>query len=228
MVSTYGNNQAIASQNHCAAWGRMHKPSGSYPGIVWMHGIGTTATYFLTSEDGLADKLTKDGRPVASCDPGQLWGNATAQGRVSSLRTYGQSTWGFAAGTVDLIGFSMGTAAVLNWAKANPTLVGKIALILPAVDVQDIHANNRGNHAATIATAWGGSAPSDANNPADNTADLSAFDHAIWYSTDDPVCVQSVVTTYGTAVGAEMHSLGAVGHTSTGINSDEVVDFFNA
>ncbi len=122
----------------------------------------------------------------------------------------------------------MGAAAALNWTKANPTLVQALALVIPAVDLQDIHANNRNGYAASIATAWGGGAPADANNPADNAASFTSFPILIAYSTSDPICTQASVEAFGTAVGAEMVNLGAVGHASTGLSAQTIIDFFNA
>lgn len=228
MVSTYGSNLAISGQTHAASWGRTFKPSTGARGVVAAYGVNSTALSYILDDPGLAERITEGAhRPVATFAHAALWGNSTAQGYIGNLRTYGQSNWGFSSGKVDLLGRSAGAAAALNWAKANPTLVNAIALLIPAVDLQDIDTNNRGSYSASIEAAWGGAVP-DASNPADNTASFTGFPIAIWRSTDDPVCVQSVVDPFASAVGATVHSLGAIGHSTSSLVPQEVADFFAA
>lgn len=230
MVSTYGSNQAISGQSHSASWSRLFKPSSASRGVVATFGVGSDAlTYVAAAVAGndLIQALTLAGRPIASFAHGALWGNSTAQGYIGNLRTYGQSNWGFASGKVDLLGLSAGAAATLNFAKANPTLVNSIALLLPAVDLQDIDTNNRGGYSASIQAAWGGAVP-DASNPADNYASFTGFPIEIWRSTDDPICTQAAVDAFATGVGATVHSLGAIGHTASTLDVQQVVDFFAA
>lgn len=229
MVTSYGVNQAILGQAHCRAASRLFK--GSASGLLYVPGNASTALTFIDDpvyRREIAEAFTLAGIPVASLGTSNLWGNSTIQGRIGALKTYAQSNWGFASGPINVFAVSAGVPASLLWAKANPTLVNKLALVLPAVDMQDIHDNNRGGFAAAIEAAWGGAAPTDANNPADLTADLAAFDIAMWTSSDDFVCVPDVVDPFGVAVGAETHSLGAVGHTLTGLDPQQVLDFFAA
>jgi hypothetical protein len=93
------------------------------------------------------------------------------------------------------------------------------------VDPQDIDTNNRGGFSASIQAAWGGAVP-DASCPAKNTASFTGFPIKVWYTSDDPVCIPSVVTTFASAVGATTVNLGAVGHTGTTIDPTQVVSFF--
>lgn len=231
MFSTYGSGQAISGQPHSVSWGRLFKPSTGNRGVVFCPGHLGTALSYLTNDAvtaAMTKALAEVGIPVASLPHGANWGNSTAQGYVGNIRAYGQTNWGFSAGTVDLIGGSAGAALALNWAKANPTLVRRIALFIPAVDLQDIHANDRGGYASSIATAWGGGAPADANNPADNAASFTGVPIKCWYSTDDPICVPAAVTAFCTAAGATAVSLGAQGHAITGLNVADVVSFFQS
>lgn len=226
MITSYGSNQAISGQTHSVSFSRLFKTSSPVRGVIQCPGAGSTSLSYLVNFD-LMDAIVKSGRPLASFPHGNLFGNSTAVGYVANIRTYGQSNWGFASGKVDLMGGSAGAAAALNFAKANPTLVNAIALIIPGVDLQDIDTNNRGGFSAAIQTAYGGAVP-DASNPADNTASFTGFPIKIWYSTDDPVVLPEIVTTFASAVGADIQSLGAIGHANTSINPQQVVDFFNA
>jgi pimeloyl-ACP methyl ester carboxylesterase len=200
--------------------------------VIFCHGATTGALAYLEGPPYPSLEMTRllcdAGRPVASFPADSNWGNSTHQGRIASIRTYGQANWGFSSGTVDILALSMGAAGALNWAKANPTHVNRIVLLDPAVDLQDIHANNRGGFAAAISTAWGGGAPSDANNPADNAASYASIPMKVWYSEDDAICTAATVTAFAAAAGAETQSLGAVGHNLTGLSPSEVVAFLTA
>lgn len=215
---------------HSCCFRRTHKFDGSSRGIIECPGAGGTESSYITNsaaDFAMVQAVVESGRPIISFESEHTWGNATAQGRVTDLRTFAQSTFGYASGKVNLIGGSMGGLIALNWAKANPTLVQSIALIIPAVNPQDIYDNNRGGYAAEISTAWGGR-PSDANTPAKNAASFTAIPTKVWYSTNDPICIASEATTFASAAGAETQSLGAVGHGASSMVPQDFVDFFAA
>lgn len=196
-------------------------------GIVVIHGAGATADYFLT--DPLSNLIvpnivSTNQMPAIATDAGGnlTWGNATAQAAMDATMTYFTSRLG-AKDQVILLGQSMGGTTVLNWARNNPSKVAAIALHLPIVDLQDVIDNDRGpGLGVTVPPAYGGGNPPSAFNPAANTADYIGMPIRIWYSSNDLSCDPGVVTTFGTAVGAIMTSLGAVGHTITGIDYDDM------
>ena len=209
------------TNSRTAIYDRTYKSGGR--GIIGIPGVDGTDWPIDTATD---PTVVAEGWPKMQIASGQLWGNATHQTRITDARTALIASPGAINGKVYLSAGSMGAAAALNWAKANPTLVQAISLAIPAIDLQDIHANNRGSYAAQIAAAWGGGAPADANNPADNAASFTSIPIKIWYSTDDPVCTAATVTAFASAAGATAVSLGAQGHSAAGIPTADVIDFY--
>lgn len=166
----------------------------------------------------LAQRIAMQQIPAIATDLGaSTWGNDTVIASYGSTVTFLNSRTGARTDRVMLLGMSMGALTVLNWAVANISKVAAIGLLLPCVDLADIHDNNRGGFQAAVEGAYGGlsgyTAAEPTHNPANFTATLSSVPIRIWYSTDDPICVPSVVTAFGSAVGATMTSLGAVSHS---------------
>lgn len=204
--------------------------AGAKTGIVVIHGAGVDADYFLN--DPLSNLIvpnivSTNQMPAIATDAGGnlTWGNSTAQTAMDATMTFFTSQMK-ADDRVILLGQSMGGTTVLNWARNNPTKVAAIALHLPIVDLQDIVDNNRGpGLGPTVPPAYGnppGNVIPSAFNPAANTADYVGMPIRIWYSTNDLSCDPTVVTAFGTAVGATMTSLGPVGHSITGIDYDDM------
>lgn len=167
-------------------------------------------------------ELAEMGMSVAWGDMagGWTWGNTTGQQRVTDL-------WDWLLADISpsprtdkplLFGTSMGGLVMLNWARANPTLVAGLYLQIPAVNPADIHDNNRGGYASSIETAYGGSGSYAANvggfNPSAHASDYTsiASNMLIHYSGDDPICVPSEVTAFASATGATAVNIGNAGH----------------
>ena len=204
-VSTRGTGERTGAA-------RLYKP-GTAKGVLIFYGHGSQDSWY-NLDDAFGDgEVIHTARPSASLDDSApcRWGNAAMRTAISTLRTNAQVSL-FASGKVHLLGISAGATAAFNWAKANPSLVQSILGVVPAIDIQDIHTNNRGGFAAEIATAYGG-APADADNPADNAATFASIPHKLLYATDDPICTAAAVTAFAAASGAKLHSLGAIGHT---------------
>jgi len=72
----------------------------------------------------------------------QTWGNDTAISRLSAARTYMRGIAGVKQGRVNILAQSMGATTALAWAAANPTLVGRIVLMIPVINLSDVHANS--------------------------------------------------------------------------------------
>lgn len=226
---SYGVGQYRASEGHSFIGNRLYKPDGTKRAVLNCVEHGQTALHQITTgwDHHILARLADAGYPVLSGDlGGNAWGNATGQTALGQLRTYAGSPFGAKIDKVFIVATSMGAALACNWAKANPTLVQAIALFIPAVDMQDIHANNRGGLASSIATAWGGAAPPDASNPADYAADLSSIPIKVWGSSSDTTCTPAVVAAFVAASGAEFSDLGAVGHSPVTVSADSVLSFF--
>lgn len=161
----------------------------------------------------------------------QTWGNATSvTASVAALDVLDTET----TGTPLAVGFSMGATSVLNTAWRNTTRIGRMALVVPVLDLQDIHDNNRGGWAASLEAAYtnlaGLQAAYASRSPVLRVADTIALgvDLGIWYSTNDPVCLPAITEDWAGDVGAELFSMGAVGHSLDGLDYDAIVAWLAA
>jgi len=205
--------ETVASLPQRTGRGRLYK-DGTRKGILVLPGFNNDRHYWFLLDQVTRELryLTEDyGFPVASCGTAALWGNSTHRANISQMRTNAQTAL-FASGKVHLWGASAGGLAACNWAKANPTLVQSIVLLVPAVDVQALHAEDRGGTAASIEAAYGG-APPDADNPADYAADLDGIPIRVYYSTDDPYTTEAESLAFIEDSGAEGISMGALDHS---------------
>jgi alpha-beta hydrolase superfamily lysophospholipase len=158
------------------------------------------------------------------------WGNSAMMTKLDNAYAWCRANLGFRT-RVHLFGTSGGGPAILNWARANPTLVASIVGIVPAIDIQDIDDNNLtavlGLPAATYGphVAYGGARPPDANNPADNTSGFSGIPMLIHYGISDPICRPGPATTFINATGCESVALPG-GHSSVGVSPTTILNFF--
>lgn len=222
-----------------AVTGLGYRPDNTRTPVLWAHGRGGSGV----NETQLADNLrvmqavSDVNLPILSMDMGgpATWGNDAAIAKVTDAKAYAQGALGGKAGKVLLWGGSMGSLAVLNWAKANPTLVAAVACALPANDLVNLHAN--ATFTAEIETAYGGAAgyaaAVAAHDPSQNAASLTGFPIKLWYSTNDTTVVPSTVTAFQAAVNAaggncQIQSMGAIGHTITAISESDVATFLRA
>jgi alpha-beta hydrolase superfamily lysophospholipase len=164
------------------------------------------------------------------------WGNDASQTKVGDAKIRLQSAAvGAASGKIGLIGISAGALTVLNWARANPTLVAAIALICPVVDLAYEHDQNIAGFAAEIEAAYtnlaGYTAAVATHDPMQNTAShASGPPIRMWRTTDDTVAVTARQDAFAAAVGSNLvtTSLGTGGHTGANIDATQVVSFFQA
>lgn len=215
--TSYGVGIYAASEGHCAMTPRTYRPDGSTRGIIFGHGVtGNSVTW-------LRDVFFPNVKPIVDLYPclgadlggGTTFGNDTAIARVTDAKTYLQGTVGAASGQVILYGVSMGGAVVLNWARANVASVAGILLIKPAVDIEDIRANNRGSLQASIETAYtnnaGWQAVRATHNPVQYGASLAGIPISVWYGEADTTVVPATIAAFAAAVGSSctLNSLGA-------------------
>lgn len=204
--------------------GHVHRlDEGGRPGVILLHGRGADATVFDNYYGPYNDfvyQLVRYGCICLSIDAGGRynWGGPLAVSAIASAKTYLQGTLGAAAGQVALVGISMGATGAINYARQYPAEVSGLALMYPAVDIEDIliaqpqlEGEVNGAYGASDATTR---APHD---PAQNVADLLdggnlRWPMKLWYSTNDPVCRQDAVLAFAAATGAETESVGADGH----------------
>jgi hypothetical protein len=191
---------------------RLYKP-GSRKGVLMLYGATSDldAWFGVDPLFGEVSGICAQQFPLATLSTGVTWGNSTIRTQMSTLRTNIQSSGLFASGKVHLVGVSMGGLCALNWAKANPTLVQSITLLIPVVDVQAVYDADRGGFAASIAAAHGGRPP-DSENPADNTGSFTGIPTRLYYSTTDTITLAAEQEASAAGSGATLVSMGAVGH----------------
>ena len=229
-----GEEDVLWKPRKCAA-------AGTFPGIIYCHGASSVALDSVDSTIGylpLVDKLSNQAEYLvhfADID-GTGWGrDATMTAITAAYNWLVDSTKGAAkTGKVALIGASMGALNAVNWAYRNPTLVSCIALIIPAIDLQDIYVNDRGpGLQATISSVWGGAPPYSTRSPLLLASSLAGIPTHVWAASggSDPVTPSFATnTTFCTSVGGDskVHDMGAVGHTVGAVSTDEVLSFIAA
>lgn len=208
MVSSRGT---VATLPQRLALGYLHKP-GRDIGLIAMPGATNDRDWWFDLDASTHElrEITARGIPVATMGTLNTWGNSAVRTSMSTLKANAQ-TAEFKSGKVHLLGVSAGGLCVLNWAKNNPTLVQSMVLLIPVLNVIAVRSEDRGGFASVVTTAYGG-APSAADNPTDYAADLAGIPTRLYYSTTDPITTASESQGFATASGAELVSMGAVGH----------------
>lgn len=160
------------------------------------------------------------------------WGNAAAATALGALRSTAISTYGAANGPVGILATSMGVLAGLRYAKASPADVAAFVGGVPAVDLRNIHDVTRTDLASEIETAHGGAGGYSTyltdENPADHATTWSVLPMQLHRASNDSDVTASTVDAFGATAGAEVISLGAVGHNPSSIDADAVLTFFDA
>lgn len=230
MFASRGVGEFQASQAHQFLASRFYK-SGDV-GVVWCPGVGNSERTFYETLFGVAAPIAEQ-YPTCSFGASGTWGNDASIARTEAMRSWLPGRFGTAGSGLYLVGISHGAAIALNWARQHLSLVKAVALMIPAVDVEDIRANNRGNnYQASIETAYTDNATWQAarptHNPLDYAAELTALPIKAWYSDDDPICLASRVAAFAAASGCETQSIGAHGHDASNVDGQQVADFFAA
>lgn len=198
---------------------------GTKRGVVFCHGNTADATQTIgqtpaPSQPGTARLLkaiADAGFPVIGCDfGGNNWGNQASVALVAAAVTYLQGPDVNAkAGTVLLVGQSMGNATAMVYALNYPSKVAGILGAIPVSDINDIEVNNRGGNASYINAAYGGAwsqaTYGAAHNPTTFAGSLTGIPIKLWYANDDAVVLPSTVTTLAGECGAVTVNLGNVG-----------------
>lgn len=168
---------------------------------------------------------------AADLGGGETYGNATADAGMNDALTFLKAN-GANDTPVGLLGGSMGGAVAANWTRTHLASVACIAMLIPALDLEDIRSNNRGGFASSIESAYGGNTAWQATrltrNPVEFAAALASIPIAIWYSTNDDVCLPARINAFADSHGnTELFSIGAVGHTAFVADGMEIANWMN-
>jgi predicted alpha/beta hydrolase family esterase len=223
-----GSGQYVAGEAHY-----LHLPKQGFStrkACIVHGGGGQRNTETAPPNNGVQSALADRGIASIGADfaDGYTFGSDTGVTRVGQLATY-VSGIGAPSDKYLLYGASMGFCTLANWAWRNQSKVAAFAGVIPLCDLADVHDNNRDGFAAQIETAYGGLAAYQAaigtHNPLTWASDLK-FPIKIWYSTDDPRTIPSATLAFAAASGAQLVSMGAIGHTAVD-RTGEVVDFLD-
>lgn len=200
--------------------------------VCYLHSSGTNGTealgVLLTNIAAITRRLARAGFVVGAPTATGLWGNSTAATRLTAMETYLRSEFA-ASGDLVLIGSSHGAQWALSYAAAHPEDVAAVIGFIPVIDLAYVRDNNVGGLRASIDTAWGVAHPTAlpaGSDPATLTDELAEVPIQLWYASDDAVSTN--IAAFASATGAEMHNVGALGHTDAAIaavDSDAVAAF---
>lgn len=240
MASSYAVGRVQAGEGDCVIFSRLYK-SGDGPAVIYGHQSGGSAKVAIDGNahagtQALLQTVADAGFLVAAQDQGGLttWGNTTAQARMTATRTWVQASAPYLAssGRIAIIGISMGAVLMMNWAKANPTLVSCMVGILPATDLTAYYVAG-GAGRANIEAAWGVTYPDPLPAGADPTIGASSsvlvdIPYAAYYASNDDIATPAIVTSMAAAIGGTATNVGALGHTEAAIgavDAEEVAEF---
>jgi pimeloyl-ACP methyl ester carboxylesterase len=203
--------------------------------VIWNHGAG--GTYAVGPvEKALAEAL------------GCVWVNFTNGGGSSALRSWGAdfsvdgniTAFGVAKSLFNvnpdgavLWGGSMGGLTAILTALDHPGEVAAVGAVIPAIDPEYVRLNdpNGSNLNKTAIETWYGAG----EVPAPKQAYLRGSDFAatgiplaVWGSSTDTFTPAASTATFVAASGADLHDLGAVGHSYNGIDISQAVNFLRA
>lgn len=253
IVTTRGFGQYVTpgTEIHNIFYHRLDPLSPSAKtGVILAHGFfGNGDSFNVDTGDGpfreLVERIVMYKIPTIATDlgGGSTWGNETLVSRLNTTITYFNAITGARTDRVILLGVSMGAASVLNWIRnwantgagsgndfANRNKVAAVVLLAPSVDLQDIVNNNRGGLGGAVSGAYSGytggwATQAPTANPANYASGYASVPIRIWYSTNDSICVPATITAFATGSGATLTSLGAIGHSASTLDAQQLADW---
>lgn len=241
-VVSHGRDLVAAGEEHVIVLPRGYRPGVDPPRrlVLVCHGANQRAVTAVSGVDEMrplarhmADAgligLAIDCNAPPAASGLQNWGNAASVTRTQAAVDFAVASLGARADGILALTTSMGAFTLLNWARTRLGLLRGAALLIPGLDLQDIRDNNRSGAQGFIDTAYGGSgalaAAYPTRSPLVYRAELAGAPLRLWTSSDDPVCQPAASATFAAATGAPIVSLGAVGHSVSGLRVGDVVDY---
>lgn len=178
----------------------VHGAEGSNPGgMAWMN---------IPGRWGVMREVSARA-PVLCSELGgnATWGNSTALARMTAAYNYLQTLPGVASGKVCLLAQSMGATTAIAWAKANPSKVDRIALMIPVINLTDVR--NSSGYQAAIDTAYGGTYSEAAFGATHNpltiaqAGGLAGIKVQMWFGGTDTLCKPEFSLQFAAAIGPD-------------------------
>ncbi|WP_440984900.1 hypothetical protein ACQHIH_15940 [Xanthomonas sontii] len=197
-----GENDLLLSQEQLLPLRRgviyVHGAEGATPGgIAWTKLPGRWAT--LNAVSRTATILSSDLGGNAT------WGNDTVISAITGAWNYLKTLPGVSTDKVNLLCQSMGATGAIAWAAANPTLVNRIAMMIPVINLSDVR--NNSSYQADIDAAYGGtyseSTYGATHNPLSiaSAGKLAGMPIQLWYGATDSLCKPEFALQFASASG---------------------------
>lgn len=223
-VSSVATGRLTASQTDAIFL--PHHPDRDLPAVVYLHGNAGSGSDALVFGTDVLARLAGLGFVCVAPTAAHNWGNATGDSRIDDAVTAARAR-GASGRPPVFVADSHGAPWALTYATDHP--VTCVVARVPAIDLQAIRVADTLSLRASIDLGWGVTYPAAlpaAANPAVHTTELAQVHQQLWYASDDAVSAN--VATYATAVGADLRSVGALGHTAAAIaaaDADAMVRF---
>lgn len=193
--------------------------------VVYLHGVASNASEAVgnltPAVRPILAELARRRTVVAPTAVGN-WGNATGMARLNAALSAAVS-FGASSDPPVLVGVSHGAAWAVK-AAAEMT-VAKLVLLIPAIHMQQLRVDDPPglNIRAWIDSAFGVTYPAALPAGAESyTKDISGTPTLIYHAPDDPVSVD--VATFASNNGADLRSLGNLGHTNAAVAAVPISD----
>lgn len=225
-VDTYGETHVVA---------RSLTYSGpEKPALLHVHGAeggdgGAAQWMGLPSRWPWINPLIQDGHTLLSSDlGGTAWGNSDSVTQLDAAVISAQSLPGVKPGPVILLAQSMGALAALSWARTRQQQVSRIALVIPVLDLADVHGSI---YRDSIDAAYGGydnAIHGPEHSPIMFAHEVSEIPMQIWFGMSDTLCKPEAAVQFSSKINkCEARPIHGGHHESTlyAISPQEVVRF---
>lgn len=210
MRTVYGKGRVAAGDADVVATPRV--PGAAKRGLLYVHGVeaepgGGYQWMEKPTRWPLIRALVESGRTMVSADLGGngTWGNTTHIAKITEARNYLLTQPDVLPGRIDILAQSMGATGALAWAAQNSSLVNRIILLIPVLNLTDLR--NNSSFQGAIDAAYGGTYTEAAHGAAHNpltiaqSGALSFTPMQVWYGDADTLCKPADTQAFADALG---------------------------
>lgn len=158
MFSTRINSGNVYASEFCIDMTPKFPSAAKVPGVAFVHGAGSDATYCLApygTQSTLTQRVGSVYPAIAGDNGGDTWGSSTGVARLDGYLTRLKARTDADPAKYALICASMGGLVALNYAAQAAVKPRAIVGVIPVMNTNDIVTNNRGGYAAAVNTAYG-------------------------------------------------------------------------
>lgn len=236
--ATHYRTGVVTGESSLVMFGRGEKFDGTSPGILFFHGVASTALEpitFYTLGATYLPQLANRGFIIVS----SLWGSSANWGNAASVTAAAEArTWllanGAKNGPLGVYGVSHGFMTAANWWDANPTHVGAFVGVVPVANASNGYDDNPTMQAGMNAAYGGDFATNGApRSPHLILADRAGTPGGFYYSSEDTVIRPTDVTSLAATLGCDATDVepaspsGHLSWLSSAISQRELIDLFS-